>query len=199
MHKWTDEQIAFLKEQYQAHDLNAVTELINQRFDLSLKKTQVRAAIKNRKITCPRSGRFVPGQPKVPGSGAKGPNRTTFKKGRPASEASNYLPIGSTRISKDGYIERKVTDDPSLVPARRWVGEHRLVWEAENGPVPEGHAIVFLDGDITNVDISNLRCVHRGVLGSMNKRGLSKGTGEIRKAGILVTELEQAAKQRKSA
>lgn len=69
-----------------------------------------------------------------------------FKKGRPANEARNYLPIGSLRISKDGYVERKVTDDPQLVPARRWVAVHRLVWTAANGPVPNGHVVCFKPG-----------------------------------------------------
>lgn len=71
---------------------------------------------------------------------------TQFKKGRPAEQARNYVPIGSLRISKDGYVERKVTDDPNLYPARRWVGVHRLVWEAEHGPIPRGYRVAFKPG-----------------------------------------------------
>jgi hypothetical protein len=71
---------------------------------------------------------------------------TRFAKGRPAHEARNYKPIGSLRISKDGYLERKVTDDPSIYPARRWVAVQRLVWEAAHGPVPAGHAVTFKPG-----------------------------------------------------
>lgn len=71
---------------------------------------------------------------------------TQFKKGRPACESSNYRPIGSERINADGYLERKVTDDPSIAPARRWVGVHRLVWESANGPIPAGHVVVFKPG-----------------------------------------------------
>jgi HNH endonuclease len=71
---------------------------------------------------------------------------TQFKKGRPAHEARNYLPIGSLRLSKDGYLERKVTDDPTLAPVRRWVGVHRLVWIAANGPVPPQHIVAFKRG-----------------------------------------------------
>lgn len=71
---------------------------------------------------------------------------TQFKKGRPAQEARNYVPIGSTHVTRDGILERKVTDDPNLYPARRWVGVHRLVWEAANGPIPEGYAVVFKPG-----------------------------------------------------
>ena len=70
---------------------------------------------------------------------------TQFKKGRAPSESRNYLPIGALRLSKDGYLEQKVTDDHP-VPARRWVAVHRLVWEAANGPIPDGHKVAFKPG-----------------------------------------------------
>lgn len=118
-----------------------------------------------------RRAQFVAGQPAW-NKGLKGVvgvqeacRATQFKKGRPAHEARNYLPIGSLRVSKDGYLERKVTDDPSIVPARRWVGVHRLVWEAANGPTPAGRAVAFLPGQRTAVEaeitLDRLECVSR--------------------------------------
>lgn len=86
---------------------------------------------------------------------------TQFKKGRAASEAHNYLPIGSERLSEDGYLERKVTDDPALVPARRWVAVHRLLWIEVNGSIPDGHLVEFRDGDKTHIAIDNLELVSR--------------------------------------
>lgn len=77
---------------------------------------------------------------------------TRFKPGRPPWEASNYKPIGSLRMSKDGYLERKVTDDPSLYPVRRWVAVHRLVWQAAHGEIPAGHAVVFRRGQHTTIE-----------------------------------------------
>lgn len=77
---------------------------------------------------------------------------TQFKKGEMRGAAQhNYVPVGTLRInSKDGYLERKVTDDHP-VPARRWVGVHRLVWEAAHGPIPSGHRVAFKPGTKTNV------------------------------------------------
>lgn len=77
---------------------------------------------------------------------------TQFKPGRPATEARNYVPIGATRVTRDGILERKVTDDPSIVPARRWVPVTRLVWEAVHGPVPLKHVVRFLPGMATTVE-----------------------------------------------
>ena len=146
-----------------------------------------------------RTGQFCKGQRRVPGSGAKGPNRTSFKKGTMAGAAQhNYVPIGTERVSKDGYRERKVTDDPNLVPARRWVGVHRLVWEQENGPIPDGHVIVFLDGDKRNCAPSNLRCVPRGALAHLNQRWhpATNTRGAARTAAILAAELQHRAIER---
>ena len=93
--------------------------------------------------------------------------RTQFKADgsmRGAAQA-NYKPIGSERISKDGYLERKVTDDPNVVRARRWVGVHRLVWEAANGPIPAGHVVGFKPGQHTTdaalITTDRLECISR--------------------------------------
>ena len=90
---------------------------------------------------------------------------TQFKKGRRPEEAHNYRPIGSHRINADGHLERKLTDDPSLVPARRWAPVYRLVWEAANGPIPAGHRIDFKPGlRTTDPDLitpDKLECISR--------------------------------------
>jgi HNH endonuclease len=91
---------------------------------------------------------------------------TRFKKGEMSGAAQhNYVPIGTLRISKDGYLERKTTDDPSLYPARRWQFVHRLVWEATNGPIPTGHMVVFRRGQFTNdvelLTADRLECITR--------------------------------------
>lgn len=72
---------------------------------------------------------------------------TQFKKGRPAREARNYVPIGTEKFdAKRGVIVRKITDDSFIVPAQRWRPVHTLVWERTHGPVPAGHIVVFKPG-----------------------------------------------------
>ncbi|WP_082079729.1 HNH endonuclease [Cupriavidus basilensis] len=122
--------------------------------------------------------RFLPGQEAwnkgLKGSTGKHPNcrRAQFKKGRTPEESHNYVPIGSEKITKDGYLERKVTDDQNIVPARRWVVVHRLVWEAAHGPVPAGHAIAFLPGrhttDAALITLDALELVSRAELARRN-------------------------------
>lgn len=91
---------------------------------------------------------------------------TRFKKGEMSGAAQhNYVPIGTLRISNDGYLERKMTDDQSLYPARRWTFVHRLVWEQAHGPIPKGHMVVFRPGQFTNkvelLTADRLDCITR--------------------------------------
>lgn len=91
---------------------------------------------------------------------------TRFKPGdRAGSAAANYRPIGSTKINRDGLLYRKVTDDPSLVPARRWRSVHELVWRERVGDVPPGHIVVFRRGMRTTVEAeitpARLECISR--------------------------------------
>lgn len=95
----------------------------------------------------------------------EGCRATQFKAGRKPEESANYQPIGSLRVSRDGYLERKVTDDQNIYPARRWVPVHRTVWEAANGPIPAGHIVVYRPGMKTLVEAEitadRLECITR--------------------------------------
>jgi hypothetical protein len=66
---------------------------------------------------------------------------TQFKKG---AKPPSWLPVGSTRVNADGYLDRKVA------AAGRtnldWIAEHRLVWIAHHGEIPKGHVVTFKSG-----------------------------------------------------
>lgn len=196
--RFTPKMLDFLREGYRRLSLADLAAAFNREFGTDRSEVSIRAATRNHNMKSGRTGLFKPGHISW-NTGMKGYQaggravETQFKKGeRHGAAQHNYKPIGSTRISKDGYIERKVTDDHP-VPARRWIGEHRLVWEAANGPVPDGHVVVFLDGDKLNVNLENLRCVPRGVLATLNKLGMNETSGEARKAAILTAEVMNKA------
>ena len=89
---------------------------------------------------------------------------TWFKKGqRQGAAAAHYVPIGSLRYSKEGYLQRKVREDIKK-PQRNWVAVHTLLWEKNRGPVPSGYAVAFIDHDRTNIVIDNLELISRAEL-----------------------------------
>lgn len=92
---------------------------------------------------------------------------TQFKKGERRGVAARlYKPIGTERISKDGYLERKVNDDLPL--QRRWRAVHLLVWEEAHGSVRKGYAIAFRNGDKRDIRLENLECISRRELMARN-------------------------------
>ena len=92
---------------------------------------------------------------------------TQFKKGeRRGVAVTLYKPIGAERVSKDGYLERKVNDDLPL--QRRWRAVHLVLWEATHGPVPKAHAIAFRNGDKRDIRLENLECISRRELMARN-------------------------------
>lgn len=76
---------------------------------------------------------------------------TMFKKGQ---APHNTRTDGAERIDVDGYVLKR------LGPGK-WVPKHRYVWEEANGPVPDGMALVFKDGNKQNITLDNLELVTR--------------------------------------
>ena len=88
---------------------------------------------------------------------------TRFRKGQLSGRALLLKqPVGALRINVDGYLERKINDDLPFI--KRWRAEHLVLWEAVNGTLPAGHAVVFRDGDKTNIALENLECITRAEL-----------------------------------
>jgi hypothetical protein len=92
---------------------------------------------------------------------------TRFKKGERRGVAVKlYKPIGSERLSKEGFLERKIHDGLPL--QSRWRAVHLIHWETIHGRVPEGMALKCLDTDRTNTDPSNWALISRAVLLRLN-------------------------------
>ena len=78
---------------------------------------------------------------------------TTFKKG---NRPYNWVPVGSTSDSQDGYLTVKLRE-PNV-----WGFLHELVWASVHGwPRPPGTVIAFRDGNRQNCDPDNLFAMTR--------------------------------------
>lgn len=110
-----------------------------------------------------------------------------------------YQPIGTERLSKDGYLQRKTNDDLPL--QRRWRFVHVLVWEAAHGPAPKGHAIVFRNGDRRDIRIENLELVTRAELMARNTvHNLPKPLARtVQLLGALNRQIRRKAREKESA
>lgn len=119
-----------------------------------------------------RTGQFAPGQT-PPNKGKAMPFNansaaTRFKPGSRSGRAlERYKPIGTERMTKDGYLQRKMHD--GLPMQSRWQLVQRVEWEAANGPIPDGYALKCLNGDKLDTAPSNWEPVPRGVLALLNE------------------------------
>jgi len=170
-HKWTPLQLEALREWFPhtktakvADALGLTVELVNRKaYRLGLKKTPEYLASDDacRLRRDAKAGilyRFPKGnQPwnkGVKGVSYPGSEATQFKKGQ---KSHTWKPLGTERLSKEGYLQRKMFDTGCT--RRDFVAVHHLLWREHFGEIPEGHKIAFKDGDKTNIVIGNLELV----------------------------------------
>ena len=64
--------------------------------------------------------------------------------------SKNHMWNGGRNIMTNGYVRIRHNND--------YVLEHRLVWEQNNGPIPNGFQVHHKDHNKENNNISNLEC-----------------------------------------
>ncbi|WP_026756699.1 HNH endonuclease [Sediminimonas qiaohouensis] len=164
-------------------------------------------SLENFKSLCSRKGWLTGRDGRIPkgnvpankgrkGYYAPGCEKGWFKKGTRNGRANrNYKPIGTERICKDGYIERKIHDGMPL--QSRWRAVHLIRWEEFNGPLPEGHCLKCLDGDRTNTDPGNWIAIPRALLPRLSGRWripYDSAPPEIKSVLLKIAQLEHAAR-----
>lgn len=199
---WDDEHTEFFRFIVPGHTEREISELWEARYGMPLTTGQ----IGNRKTLLgirsgTHGGQFVKGQPcwckgmtwdeqgRSPESQAAS-RATTYKKGQ---NPDNAVPVGTERITKDGYIEVKVRELRESRANDQWIMKHRMVWEEANGrEVPKGHNVTFIDHDKTNLDPSNLALVSKGEWAQLRKLGLPYNDRESFEAALAVVKLRIA-------
>lgn len=184
MKKYTDEMIEFLKEVTPGKTYKEITELFNKKFNLGVTTGIIKSLLSRKKIHTGTGGCLYK-KGSIPWNKGKkgymGANKTSFKKG---NRPKNWKLIGSERIDIDGYTLIKIADP------REWALKHRIVWEQHHKKkVPAGCAIIFADGDKTNLDVDNLICVTRNELKVLNKCKLISSIAELTKTGLNIAKI----------
>lgn len=105
-----------------------------------------------------------------------------------------WVPVG-TEVDRGGSVYVKAKDIQYARQHENWRPKSHMVWEAVNGPVPEGCLIVFKDGDTRNFDITNLECVTRAENATMNHGGY-RFKGESFDTGRLIAQVAMEARRR---
>ena len=183
---------SFILEHNEGRSAAELTRLVNETFGTFYTTEQIKAYRARHHLNSGLTGRFEKGS--IPHNKGKktgsypGMVPTQFKKGH---APLNHRPVGSERVNVYGYLERKVAEP------NRWKLVHVINWEAEHGPVPEGCAVLFKNGDKSNCEASNLLLVRRAELARMNQRGLISTSAECTEVGLNIARLITATSKRK--
>ena len=187
--KWAPEMEAQLRKLYPHARTEDVAEMMGIRvpqvnsaaFRLRLRKSREYLASEQstrlRPGCAPNAGTFKPGH----ATWNKGMNyaaggrsiETQFKPGHLGGRAAVlWRPIGHERITKNGTLQRKVSDTGNT--PRDYRSVHSIVWEAAHGPIPAGHVVIFKPGTATSIaaeiTLEKLELVSRAELMRRNSR-----------------------------
>lgn len=198
---FTDEQILFIKENAEGLSNTQLTDLVNRTFGLSITLNQMKGWKRNNKVTSGLTGHFEKGH--VPYT--KGKKQSEFISPeklenvkvnwyRNGDTPANYEPVGTERLATDGYVRVKVQDEGEW--HERWQMKHKLFWENEKGPIPEGHVLIFLDGDTTHISMDNMMLISRAEHQVMNQRGLRFEDPELTKTGAAIAKVKAKSFER---
>lgn len=198
LHIWNDEEKEYLKEITPGHHYIEIQKMIDEKFDLKLNLNQIKGAISRYKFNTGFTGKFnkgnIPFNKGIKGTeylskeSLKGMKKTQFKLGQ---SPVNWRPVGSERITVDGYTEVK-TLEPN-----KWRLKHQVVWEKYNGLIPKKHVVIFADGDKSNFNIKNLILISRSKLLIMNKNKLIYNNAELTKMGIVIASIQEKISKRR--
>lgn len=193
---FTKEQKAFIKENVKGLSNQKLADLVNETFTLSITARQMKTWKRNHGLSSGLKGSEGMDPPNKGTKGVHnvGGNRTSFKKGQ---VSHNYKPVGTERIDREGYTLIKVSDEGAW--HERWRLKHNVIWEEENGPVPKGHCLLFLDGNKLNLALENLELITRKQLARLNQNHLLTNDAELTRTGIIVADIYSKIGERKKA
>lgn len=175
-HQWTEPEIETLRQHY-PHEPTAT---VAARIGVSEKQAYSKAAqlgvYKTKAyFRSPQSACIKPGERRArqtefqSGHSAwnKGLNyqpggRCDETQFQPGHKPHNWHPIGHERLTKEGYLQRKMTD--TGVTRRDYIAVHHLIWHEAGREIPPGYALCFKDGDKTRIALDNLELVPRADL-----------------------------------
>lgn len=174
--RWTDDEVAELRRLFPDHTAREISERTGRGVrsielkarQLGLRKTsewiaeRARAAMADPSHPARRTQWQTGHEPYNKGKPHPARGRTLETMFQPGNRPHTWMPIGSNRTSKEGYLQRKTADTGCT--RRDYAPIHHLVWRMHGRTVPAGYALCFIDGDKRNFDINNLELVHRSEL-----------------------------------
>jgi hypothetical protein len=183
-HFFTPEQETWIRDNYDGADFyDELTERFNRVFGMNRTVNQIRAKC----------------------------NKGLDLKGKPGKGSYKYrdkeqLPVGTIRKTQSAtYIKVLEMPSKSIDPGYHchgyrepyWLPIQKKIYQDAYGPIEVGKMICFLDGDPTNLDLSNLYCIDRRISAILSKKKWWSSNKDLTLTAIKWCELHYAVKNLK--
>jgi hypothetical protein len=198
---WPEEVVNVLLKNYKGRSWAEMQEILLEKTGREYTIGQIKGYYANHKLNSGLNGRFEPGH--VPWTKGKKWSEYMSEEAQQrsrqtcfdhASIPDNLAPVGTIRKS-GGYLIKKVQERGSQW--ERWKFLHRIVWEENFGPIPEGMVVGFKDNDKMNCDPGNLILMSLDENARMNQKGYRSQDPDLTQAGLLTVRLEKAIREKK--
>ncbi len=172
--KWTKKELDYLRRFYPDTPTRKIADRLNRSMRSVYAQAFIAGLVKSESfLRSIDSGMLHPGHKRgiktqfKPGhrphnKGCRGwdaGGRSSATRFKPGSRPHNWVPVGSERLTKEGILQRKISDT-GCTP-RDWKSIHSILWKEHHGPVPKGHIVVFINGDKRDIRIENLMLITR--------------------------------------
>ncbi len=199
---FTEEIIDFVKSNYKGLYNYELTDLVNQKFCTHYTDEQIKNLKKRNVLSSGvfgEHGYFLKGHTinkgrKLTPTEYENAKKGFFKKGH---KPKKQVPIGTEIVDKDGYVQVKIDDIQYARHCDNWIFKHKLIYEQHKGPVPEGYAVIFADGDKRNFDLDNLVLVTRAELLYLNRHHMIYNDSDLTKNAVAIARLATTANKKK--
>lgn len=187
------EIVEFIRANYRGVGPTEMAQRLNDKFGTNYAPMQIKGYYGNHKLNSGVTRQYEKGHVSH-NKGKKGLRYAGSEKGwfQNGHEPHNTDPVGTVCKKTDGYLWMKLDDKPGA-KIKNWKQLHIVVWEEANGPVPDGHFVIFKDGNIENVKLENLMLVSRAENAVMNRWGLRFTTAEATEAGVTIARIKLAS------
>lgn len=190
MHRYSEEQKKFIIDNNYGKYSKELADMFNKQFNTNITAKEIKSFRENHKLNSGLTGQFKKGQVShnkgkkqieyMSKEGIERTKATRFKKG---NIPQNYRPVGSERITKNGYIEVKVADP------NKWETKNKVIYKKYFGDIPKGHKVIYADGNKLNNEPDNLILVSCSELLIANRKHLIYDNKELTESGILISKV----------
>lgn len=200
MNRYTEEQRDFLFANNYMTPAKELADMFNKEFGTNITATNIKTFRGNNHLNSGLTGRFEKGHipdnkgkkwdDYMPKDAQERSRKTTFKKGNKPLNAvdigEEHMRYSGSKPNDQGYLCVKVCDGKGN---KNWVPKQRVIYEQHYGPIPDGHKVIFADGNRLNFDIDNLILVSNTEELIMNQKGLRYSDKDLTKTGSLIAKI----------